>query len=247
MADRAYDHPELYEQAFAWRDYAAEAAVVRELWRRHGRGPLGTVLELASGSAPHAGPLTAAGCRYLALDLSMAMLRAARAGDRAPLALRADLGRPPLATGSVDLCMVLLGSLYLADEAELPRHLDAIADLVRPDGCYLLDWCVLFDAIERHEDDWTVDGSKGRAHVSYRCRWADESAGLIEERLVIRRRDTVVRESTVSWAITAERFLPAVEAHPAWELAGCWEDWNPYRPLVHGPDADRPLVLLRRR
>ena len=245
MTAGLYHHPDLYDQAFAWRDYPAEVAVIRDLWGRQGRGPLHRVLELACGSAPHAPELVATGIDYLGIDLAPAMLAAARTRCPSAHLVRGDLTTPAIADHGIDLALVLLGSLYLDGPAALTGHLDAMALVVRPGGGYLLDWCVLYDEPELHADDWTVDGSAGRAHVRYRTTWHDRERGLVAERLTVRRRDLVASTTTVSWAITAPALATAVAAHPAWEQVGAWNDWDLDRPL---PCAEvvRPLVWLRR-
>lgn len=245
MTDPADADPSLYHQAFSWRDTEAEAETMRALWAEFGRGPLCRVLDLACGSAPHARALDARGYRYLGLDLSAAMLSAADA----PAAglMRAEIAHPPLAPAAIDLALVMLGSLYLADDAALDAHLATMATLVRPGGGYLLDWCVLFDPVEQHRSEWMVDTPQGRVRASYRCRWHELERELIEERLIITQRGRLFEQRIVSLALTADRFARAVAQAPGWDLAGCWEDWDLERPIAYGTvGAERPLLWLRR-
>ena len=78
-----YDDPALYELAFGFRDFDAEAAFLARLCRTHGSGAMRSILELGAGPAWHSVScvITQRPCVAVALDNAPAML--ARASQRA--------------------------------------------------------------------------------------------------------------------------------------------------------------------
>ena len=78
-----YDDPALYELAFGFRDFDAEAAFLARLCRTHGSGAMRSILELGAGPAWHSVScvITQRPCVAVALDNAPAML--ARASRRA--------------------------------------------------------------------------------------------------------------------------------------------------------------------
>ncbi|KAG1672919.1 hypothetical protein FOA52_012364 [Chlamydomonas sp. UWO 241] len=91
-----YEHPELYEAVFSYRDMKQEVEFLRDLYAKHAKGaPLNAVIELGCGPASHAIGLSRAGVpRVTGLDLSDEMLKFARwkydaTGGAGPSAQRA--------------------------------------------------------------------------------------------------------------------------------------------------------------
>jgi SAM-dependent methyltransferase len=108
------------------------------------------VLDVASGT----GLATRAAARYgidglrhICLDLSSGQLRHGRAAFPAAMALCADAGRIPLATGSVDLVLCASSAGYFAD---LPSVLAEFARVLRPGGRLAMQtWAADADGVTR--------------------------------------------------------------------------------------------------
>jgi ubiquinone/menaquinone biosynthesis C-methylase UbiE/DNA-binding transcriptional ArsR family regulator len=113
-----------------------EAAVLDAL----GPGPLGSLIDLGTGTGRMLGLLAPRAVRATGLDSSHAMLSVARANlERAGLARvelrQGDIHAPPFARGSFDLVLVHQVLHYLDDPA---RALRAAARLVAPGGRLLV-------------------------------------------------------------------------------------------------------------
>ncbi|KAF8071206.1 hypothetical protein HT031_001289 [Scenedesmus sp. PABB004] len=147
-----YDRPQLYDDAFSYRDFAAEAEFLLAAYRQHARGGGGapaTVLELGCGPANHAVQLAARGAAVWALDVNAAMLdyaagKAAAAGVAGPrfTAVQADMAAfdlPGLA-GRLDMAVCLLGTLsHMLDNAAAASCFAAVARHLRPGGLFVVE------------------------------------------------------------------------------------------------------------
>ncbi|MHC5082127.1 MAG: class I SAM-dependent methyltransferase, partial [Planctomycetota bacterium] len=143
-----YDHPEIYEIAFSFRDLPAEVDVFEECFRRFSKIPVRSVLELGCGNTPHMEELHLRGYRYSGLDLNEAMLsysrkKAGKLGAVVDL-LHGDMNDFTLPK-PVDFVYILLGSLFVRTPEELEAHFRSVASALSPGGLYLLDWCIQFE------------------------------------------------------------------------------------------------------
>src|SRR5579863_2913860 len=111
----AYRYPEYYDIAFAVEDAAREVDFFASATAKFSRVPVHRVLEIACGTAPYLAEWHRRATRYCGLDLSPAMLDAARA-KAAALGITANFFAAdlrdfdPAPIGPVDLAYVLLGS-----------------------------------------------------------------------------------------------------------------------------------------
>src|SRR5207247_10510889 len=114
----AYRYPEYYDIAFAVADTAREVDFFEAAIHRFSRTPVRRIFEIACGTAPYLAEWQRRGYRYCGLDLSPAMLDAARA-KAAGLGIAADFVAGDMrdfaraAIGPVALAYVLLGSIYI--------------------------------------------------------------------------------------------------------------------------------------
>ena len=125
----AYSYPEYYDIAFGVDDAGREVDFFAAAIGRFSRVPVRRVLEIACGTAPYLAEWRRRGYRYCGIDLSPAMLDAARVkADR--LGVDADFVAADMrdfaatAIGRVDLAYALLGSVYVGSNRELPRGAD---------------------------------------------------------------------------------------------------------------------------
>src|SRR6266567_3585984 len=156
----AYRYPEYYDIAFAVDDIAREVDFFEAAIAKFSQVPVRRVLEIAGGTAPHLAEWQRRGYRYCGLDLSPAMLDAARArAERLDIAadfVAADMRDFAAADiGPVDLAYVLLGSIYVGSNREFLRHLDRVAAVLAPGGLYLLDSVVWFEILDDYRRRWT--------------------------------------------------------------------------------------------
>ncbi len=76
MSSRAFgsDYAAVYDWLYSDKDYAAECDRLEELFRRHGAGKIGSVLDLGCGTGGHAFPLAARGYQVVGVDHSPGMI-----------------------------------------------------------------------------------------------------------------------------------------------------------------------------
>ena len=98
------------------------------------------VLDVACGPGRHARAITSAGARCFGLDLSMALLRRARAVTGIPL-IRADMRRIPVRPHSMDLALNLFTSFgYFDDDRHHRAALREMVATVRHGGWFAMDF-----------------------------------------------------------------------------------------------------------
>jgi len=138
-----YQAAALYDLAFSYRDIAAEARFVRELYRRRRGRAAQSFLEVAAGPARHAIDMRAAGLAVLALDLAPEMatyaVEKAKARGLTLDYLVADMTTfEAPRTFDLAACMLCSTSYLLTPEAVL-AHLRSIRAALAPDGMYFLE------------------------------------------------------------------------------------------------------------
>lgn len=129
-----------YRDVYPHRDLAAAR---READWLVEHGVQGRVLDLCCGFGRHSLALTERGCAVFGLDLSLDLLRAARADEHtraiAHRLVRGDARELPFAAGSFDSVVVLFSSFgYFGREGDA-RMLAEIARVLREGGTAVLD------------------------------------------------------------------------------------------------------------
>ncbi len=131
---------EEYLALYPHRDAAEARQLVQLVGRCVGWGPASRVLDIACGPGRHAAALEGEGITPVGLDLSMVLLRRARAVTHAPL-LRADLRHLPIRDRAVDVALSLFTSFgYFDTDAEHASALTGMAHTVRLGGWFVLDF-----------------------------------------------------------------------------------------------------------
>ena len=138
-----YDDARAYDVAFSYRDVEAELSFLLAAAERHGRGPIKSVLELASGPGYHAVAAARRGMKATALDLSAPMIERARVKAKEANVdvdgVVADMARFTLQQ-PVDLAFNLLTSIsYLLTSDDLHAHFSSVAAAVRSGGVYVVE------------------------------------------------------------------------------------------------------------
>jgi SAM-dependent methyltransferase len=248
----AYRYPEYYDIAFGAADYAAEVDFFETATRKFLRAPVRRVFEIACGTAPYLVEWQRHGYRYCGLDLSEAMLDAARA-KAAGLGAAADFitadmrSFDPAAVGQADLAYVLLGSIYVGSNREFLDHLGRVAAVLSAGGLYLLDSVVWFDISNDYRRRWTRRRGGITVRMTYRAEIIDPVAQTYNEfvTLDVNDRGTVHKiESRVPTKIFfPQEFLCLVEASP-FEFIGWFNDFDLDAPVTPG---GRHTVIIRKK
>ncbi len=128
------------------------------------------VLDLCCGQGRHAAPLRAAGLNVVGLDLSPALLRAARGRDPGLPLVRADMRALPLAGDSVDGVVNLFNAFgYFEREDDDLEVLREVARVLRPGGTFVQE--------VHHRDALVRDWEPRTTHPTY-----DDGLVVTEER-----------------------------------------------------------------
>jgi SAM-dependent methyltransferase len=248
----AYRYPEYYDIAFAVADAAREVDFFEVAIRRFSRTPVRRVFEIACGTAPYLAEWQRRGYRYCGLDLSPAMLEAARA-KAAGLGIAADFVLGDMRVfehgsfGPVDLTYVLLGSIYVASNREFLGHLDRVADVLAPGGLYLLDSVVWFEIPGDYRRRWTRRRGGVTVRMSYRAEMIDPIAQTYHECVTLDVDDHGTAHKIEGRVPTKiffpQEFLCLIEASRHFEFVGWFNDFDLDAPVTA---KGRHTAILRR-
>ena len=248
----AYRYPEYYDIAFAVRDAAREVDFFEAAIRAFARVPVRRVFEVACGTAPYLAEWHRRGYRYCGLDLSPAMLDAAREkavrlGIDAEF-VAADLRRFDRSIGAVDLAYVLLGSLYVDSNRAFFDHLDRVAEVLMPGGLYLLDSVVWFEVLSDYRRRWTRRRSGITVTMTYRAELIDAIAQTYHECVTLDVDDHGKTRRIAGRVPTKiffpQEFLCLIEHSRHFEFIGWFNDFDLAAPVTA---KGRHITILRRR
>jgi len=249
----AYRYPEFYDIAFGVEDAGREVEFFTEAIRRFSRAPVRRVFEVACGTAPYLEEWHKRGYRYCGLDLSPAMLDAARAkADRLGIAadfVVADMRDfDPAAVGAVDLAYVLLGSIYVGSNREFLDHLDRVAEALPAGGLYLLDSVVWFEVWSDYRRRWTRRRGGVTVRMTYRAEPIDLVAQTYNEFVTLEVEDHGTKHRIESRVPTKiffpQEFLCLVDLSRRFEFVGWFNDFDFAAPVT---PAGRHIAILRKR
>jgi SAM-dependent methyltransferase len=249
----AYSYPGYYDIAFGVTNPAREVDFFEAAIREHARVPVRRVLEIACGTAPYLAEWHRRGYRYCGLDLSPAMLAAARA-KAAHLAIPAEFVESDMrafdaaSVGPAQLAYVLLGSVYVGSNREFLGHLDQVAAALPPGGLYLLDSVVWFDIFSDYRRRWTRRRRGVVVRMSYRAELLDPIAQTYNEFVTLDVDDHGTRHRVESRVPTKifypQEFLYLVELSRAFEFVGWFNDFDLSARLT--PEGRHTAILRRR-
>jgi len=154
---------EEYLHLYPHRDERDAEALIGLVHRTLPWQPDWRVLDVACGQGRHMRVLARLGARPIGVDLSQSLLRRAREVTDRPL-VRADMRWLPVRPASMDLTLNLFTSFgYFAHDDENAMALNAMADTVRPEGWFVLDF-LNADAVRRSLVPWE-DATLGEVRV----------------------------------------------------------------------------------
>lgn len=184
------------------------------------------ILDLGCGWGRHLGLLRDAGHDVVGLDLSLPLLRRARAGEGAAPRVAGDMQALPFRDGAFDVVLNLATSLGLfLDDAPAIRVLAGVRHVLAPGGRLLLEGMHRDDVVAHYaaRDAWVLeDGTRVRARrrldalagVSHEVlRWAGP-AGSGSKRHALR-----LRSATEMRRLLREAGLRVVTAYGGWDGA----------------------------
>ena len=251
-----YDSPRYYEIAFNV-NRKRECDFLEAAFRRHARGRVSRVVDLACGTGQHLVRLAQRGFRMTGIDLSADNVRyvAARA---AALGLPVRMQRADMAAFHLPerqdaaICMTDSQGHLLTNEAIL-AHLRCVARALRPGGLYVFDRMLPDDWFDpTHEYRWTRRQGATRVTTTFRtlldvdpvrqvC-W-EEMVFTVEERGIVRR----IRQRHPTRVVFPQELRTLVELSGAFDLVV----WHPNFTLKRRLEESRhPMMLvaiLRRR
>jgi hypothetical protein len=145
----------------------------------------------------------------------------------------------------------MLGSLYVADTAELAGHFDSMAASLRPGGLYFLDWCLKTWGMSLVGESWDMERDGITVKTSGSTAVVDPMAQTYRDTMTFEVDDhgrhlTVSEQSVVRWVFPQE-FLLMLKLRGDFEFVGWWNNWDLDQPLQGAQMISRPIVVVRRK
>ena len=252
-----YDHPEIYDLSL--RDETPlEAVFVEAACRKYCDFPVRRLLEPACGSGRLVAEMAARGYEVTGLDLNakaLAYLRKRLARRKLSAAvIQADMAAFGLSQ-PVDAAVCMVNSFrHLLTEAAARRHLECVAENLRPGGIYILGLhLVPPDAAEESIERWRT--REGRTQVSTDLRVVAFDRRRRIESLQVSLR---VRRGERQWRFrgrfdlrlyTAAQMRSLLASVPAFELCDVYDFWYEidYPLELNDVISDTVLILKKRR
>jgi SAM-dependent methyltransferase len=251
-----YDYPQYYDLAFR-SETRPEADFIEAAARKYCRFPLRRLLEPACGTGRLVTELAARGYQLSGFDLNEAALaylrrRLQRRG------LRADVFKADMADFSLprpaDVAYNTFDSFrHLLTENAAQRHLQCVADSIRPGGLYILGLHLLPpDAAEECIERWHEQQGASRIAVTLRVLSTDRRRRLetLRVNMLARRgaREVRVRDEFSLRMYTADQFRRLLKKVPDWELCDVYDFWYEIEhPLVLNDEISDTVFILRRK
>jgi len=251
-----YDHPRYYDIAFQ-SETGPEAAFIEAACRKYVPFPVRRLLEPACGTGRLVAELAARGYRVTGFDLSEPSLeylrrRLKRRGLRANV-VRADMADFHLSR-PVDAAYSTFDSFrHLLSESAARRHLECVAQSLRPGGIYLLGFHFLPpDASDECTERWTERRGGTQVTVTLRVLATDRRRRVETLRVsVLARsasREVRLRDEFRFRMYTAAQFRRLLESVPSLELSDVYDFWYEIdRPLKLTNELSDAVLVLRRR
>ena len=250
-----YDYPHYYDISMR-SETGPEADFIEAACRKYCTFKARRLLEPACGTGRLTAELAARGYRMTGIDLSEPSLeylrrRLAKRSLTASLQL-ADMSDFRLRS-KVDAAFCTFDSFrHLLSEDEARRHLECVAECLRPGGVYILGFHLLpLDADEECTERW--NGRDGKTNVSVTLRVIETDRRRRLERLRV---SLLVREPRGEFRLrhdfplrmyTAAQFRRLLAAVPAFELCDVYDFWYEIdQPLKLSNELSDTVFILRR-
>jgi SAM-dependent methyltransferase len=251
-----YDYPRYYDISF--RDETRpEADFIEAACRKYCPFRARRLLEPACGSGRLIAELAARSYRMTGLDLNQPSLdflrrRLARRGLRASVR-QADMADFRL-RGPVDAAYCTFDSFrHLLGEEPARRHLQCVADSLRPGGIYILGFHLLpLDAAEECIERWSQRQGRTKVSVTLRVLSTDRRRRMetLRVSLLVRDGEKIVRlrHDFPLRMYTLAQFRRLLGAVPSFELCDVYDFWYEIdHPLVLDNEISDTVFILKKR
>jgi len=251
-----YDYPAYYDIAFR-AETRPEADFIEAAGRKYCPFTVRRLLEPACGTGRLIAALSARGYCMTGFDLSRPALdylrrRLLRRGLRAKV-LRADMADFRL-SGLVDAAYCTFDSFrHLLSDQAARRHLQCVADALRPGGIYILGFHLLPpDAAEDCIERWTERHGRTQVSVTLRVLASDRRRRVETLRvslLVQSSKKTLrLRDDFPFRLYTAGQFRRLLAKVPSLELCDVYDFWYEIdHPLRLGDELSDTVFILRKK
>jgi SAM-dependent methyltransferase len=251
-----YDYPEYYDIAFR-SETRLEADFIEAACRKYGVPETQRLLEPACGTGRLIAELAARGYQVAGLDLSTPSLAYSRR-RLARRRLAADLFHADMADFRLDQPVdaaycTFDGFRHLLSEDAARRHLQCVADALRPGGIYVLGFHLLPpDAAEECIERWTAQHGRTRVTVTLRVLETDRRRRVETLRvcLLVRSgaRTVRLRHDFQFRMYTASQFRRLLARVPSLELCDVYDFWYEIdHPLELNDQISDTVFILRKR
>jgi SAM-dependent methyltransferase len=228
-----YDHPRYYDIAFQ-SETQQEADFIEAAAKKYCDFRVRKLLEPACGTGRLVVEMAARGFRVAGLDLSRPMLDyLQRRLDRRKLSakiIEADMAEFHT-TAKYDAAFCTVNSFrHLLTETAARRHLECVADALRPGGIYILGLHMLpLDAAENDCERWTERQGRTQVSVTLRVVETDRRRRIERLRVSLLARDggktLRMRDEFPFRMYTTPQFRRLLKSVPAFQLRDTYDFW----------------------
>ncbi len=145
MVSSIYEFPDIFRRVHKEQPYeiGEEVRFLRKVWKRHARGPLRRVIDLACGNSPHGQILARGGIEVAGVDRSATMIAAGRRESRGLKNIRfyrRPIERFKIPARGFDAAIFMSETfpVMTANDAIL-SHLKSVAATLKHGGLYVID------------------------------------------------------------------------------------------------------------
>ena len=251
-----YDYPQYYDIAFR-SETRMEADFFEAAFQKYCPFPVRRLLEPACGTGRLIAEMAVRGYCVTGLDLSGPSLdylkrRLTRRGLRASIR-RADMADFRLLRPVDAAYCTFDGFRHLLTERAARRHLQCVAEHLRPGGIYILGFHLLpLDADEQCTERWTERHGRTQVTVTLRVLATDRRRRIERLRISLLARtgpkEIRLRHDFPFRMYTAAQFRRLLDAVPALELCDVFDFWYEIdRPFEFNDELSDTVFVLRRR
>jgi SAM-dependent methyltransferase len=250
-----YDQPRYYDLAFH-SDTRPEADFIEAACRKYLARPARRLLEPACGSGRLVAELAGRGYEMAGFDLNQPSLdylrrRLARRKLKANI-FEADMSDFRLSSKADAAFCTFNTFRLLLDERSARRHLECVADALRPGGIYILGFHLLpLDADEESTERWVESQGKTQVTTTLRVLATDRRRRVERLRvsMLVRDRGEEIRfRDEFSFRMyTAAQFRRLLASVPSLELCDVYDFWYEIdNPLKLNDDREDTVFILRK-
>ena len=251
-----YDYPQYYDIAFR-SETRMEANFFEAAFQKYCTFPVRHLLEPACGTGRLVTEMAARGYRMTGLDLSEPSLdylkrRLTRRGLRGSIR-RADMADFRL-PGPVDAAYCTFdGFRHLLGEQAARKHLQCVAESLRPGGIYILGFHLLpLDADEQCTERWTERHGRTQVTITLRVLATDRRRRIERLRISLLARtgqkEIRLRHDFQFRMYTAAQFRRLLGTVPAFQLRDVYDFWYEIdRPFVLNDELSDSVFVLQKR